>query len=117
SILKDRIKCVAMSNSVHTRDLIKNEGARAWLFSNGINWLVSQKEKGATITDPRFGCTCISSNLEIADFTLTECIDEIMDFIFIKMGDIEPKEVEETEVEEEDLQKELEEHLEINSVE
>lgn len=33
SILKDRIKCVAMSNSVHTRDLIKNEGARAWLFS------------------------------------------------------------------------------------
>lgn len=56
-------------------------------------------------------------DLEIADFTLTECIDEIMDFIFIKMGDIEPKEVEETEVEEEDLQKELEEHLEINSVE
>lgn len=28
--------------------------------------------------------------LELADFTLTEMLDDIMKFIYIKMGDIEP---------------------------
>ncbi|KAG0785722.1 hypothetical protein G6F57_009165 [Rhizopus arrhizus] len=116
--LQGRIKCAAMSNSVHSSDMLKNEGTRRWLFDNCINWVVSAKAKGEIITDPRFGCTCISSNLEISDFTLTECIDDIMDFIFVKMGDIERKEIEEDE-DEITLQEveELSEHLEITSVE
>lgn len=32
--------------------------------------------------------------LEIADFTLNAMLDDIMNFIFIKMGDIEPPLVE-----------------------
>jgi hypothetical protein len=62
----------------------------------------------------------INIDQEIADFTLTECIDDIMNFIFVKMGDIEPgiKEDEdefENDVTEEQLE-ELKEHLEITSI-
>ncbi|CEI94781.1 hypothetical protein RMCBS344292_08986 [Rhizopus microsporus] len=117
---KDRFICTAMANSVHSRDMIKDTSLRTWLFDNCVNWTVSQKEKGGIITDPRFGCTCISSNQEIADFTLTECIDDIMNFIFVKMGDIEPETKDdedefENDVTEEQLE-ELKEHLEITSI-
>jgi hypothetical protein len=33
--------------------------------------------------------------LEIADFTLTTMLDDILKFIYIKMGDIEPGQVDE----------------------
>ncbi|KAI9247218.1 Arb2 domain-containing protein [Sporodiniella umbellata] len=115
-VLKDRVKCAAMSNSVHTIDSMKKEGVRSWFYSNCINWQVSQQEKGDKIIEPRLGCTCISSNLEIADFTLTECMQEMMDFVFVKMGDIEREETEEI-AKEADILKDMEEHLDMNSIE
>lgn len=39
--------------------------------------------------DVRFGCTNISSGEEIADYTLPTMLKDIMNFIFVKMGDIE----------------------------
>lgn len=51
---------------------------------------------------------------------MTECIDDIMNFIFVKMGDIEPETKDdedefENDVTEEQLE-ELKEHLEITSI-
>lgn len=39
--------------------------------------------------DVRLGCPNISSGEEIADYTLTTMLKYIMNFIFVKMGDIE----------------------------
>ncbi|KAG2198536.1 hypothetical protein INT47_008640 [Mucor saturninus] len=103
--IKDRVKAVAMTNSVHARDLIEGDGRRAFMFDNCVNWVVSNAKKGETVQDLRFGCTSISSELEIADFTLNTMLDDIMKFIYIKMGDIEPV-VEESD-EEDDENREL----------
>lgn len=53
--------------------------------------------------DRRFGCTCFSSEVEIVDFTLTTMLDDVMKFIFIKMGDIEAP-VDDDEDEEDNLE-------------
>lgn len=39
--------------------------------------------------DIRLGCTNISSGEEIADYTLPTMLQHIMNFIFVRMGDIE----------------------------
>lgn len=81
------------------------------IFQSCVNWVVSNTKKGETVQDLRYGCTSISSGkhyiiqkekqtinpeqnleLEIADFTLNAMLDDIMKFIYIKMGDIEPTE-------------------------
>lgn len=118
--IKDRVKAVAMTNSVHSRDLIEGEGRRAFMFDNCVNWVVSNAKRGEIVIDDRFGCTNISSELEIADFTLPTMLDDIMKFIFVKMGDIEPDSVESDDEENRELTKEeLEElnDMEILSVE
>ncbi|KAI9023670.1 Arb2 domain-containing protein [Phycomyces nitens] len=107
--LKDRMQAVAMADSVHSRDL------------HAVNWAVSQQPRGDIVTDTRFGCEVLSSNCEIADFTLPSSIKEIVKFIDIKMGDIEP-EIEDNDDQEEEPQltkeeeAELKEHLSILSV-
>lgn len=130
--MKERVKAVAMTNSVHARDLIEGEGKRAFMFDvsginitclafflnisvmpldqNCVNWVVSTAKKGEVLQDLRYGCTSISSGKcyisssfffflqfffgyveqEIADFTLNAMLEDIMRFIYIKMGDIEP---------------------------
>lgn len=49
--------------------------------------------------------------LEIADFTLTTMLDDIMKFIFVKMGDIEPDTVDSDDDETRELSKEELEEL------
>ncbi|KAI9357452.1 hypothetical protein BD770DRAFT_388768 [Pilaira anomala] len=88
--IKEHVKAVAMTNSVHARDLIEGEGKRAFMFDNCVNWVVSTAKKGEVLQDLRYGCTSISSEQEIADFTLNAMLEDIMRFIYIKMGDIEP---------------------------
>lgn len=58
---------------------------------------------------------CIALELEIADFTLPTMLDDIMKFIFVKMGDIEPDSVESDDDETRELSKE--ELEELNSME
>ncbi|KAI7903576.1 Arb2 domain-containing protein [Cokeromyces recurvatus] len=109
--IKERVKAVAMVNSVHTKDMINGGSKRTFMFDNCVNWVVSQAKKGEIVTDIRSGCTCISSEEEIADFTLNKMLDDIMKFIYVKMGDIEPEIVDEDEADEiEELtQEEIEE--------
>lgn len=86
-----------MSNSVHSSDMLKNEGTRRWLFDvskprkkkdthfffqNCINWVVSAKAKGEIITDPRFGCTCISSSKKKREYNSERII-----IYFCRFGD------------------------------
>ncbi|KAI9484140.1 MAG: hypothetical protein EXX96DRAFT_561041 [Benjaminiella poitrasii] len=102
--IKEHVKAVAMVNSVHTRDMINDSGKRTFMFDNCVNWIVSQTKKGEAVNDIRFGCSCISSEEEIADFTLNAMLDDIMKFIYVKMGDIE---LEEGDDEDDDEDKEL----------
>lgn len=111
--IKERVKAVAMLNSVHSKNMINEGGPRSFMFDNCVNWVSSEVKKGQTVQDLRFGCTCISSEVEIADFTLTEMLDDFMKFIFIKMGDIEVPDEEDDDDEDLKLSKEeIEEHLE-----
>ncbi|KAI8056303.1 uncharacterized protein B0P05DRAFT_560366 [Gilbertella persicaria] len=89
--IKDRVKVIAMTDSAHGSDMIEGSDKRAFMFDNCINWIVNAKAKGELVQDARFGCTCISSALEISDFTMTEMLDDILKFVFVKMGDIEPE--------------------------
>lgn len=55
--------------------------------------------------------------MEIADFTLTTMLDDIMKFIYIKMGDIEPDQVDEKDDEDtENRELSKEELAELNSL-
>ncbi|OBZ87317.1 hypothetical protein A0J61_04645 [Choanephora cucurbitarum] len=110
--IRQKVKVIAMTDSAHGSDLIEGSDKRTFMFENCINWIVNAKPKGEIVQDPRFGCTCISSALEINDFTLTEMLNDIMKFIFVKMGDIEPDQEEEEEDIEALLAQEAE-HLEI----
>jgi hypothetical protein len=122
--LKDKIKAAAFLDSSHSRDFVTNVQLRNWMYERCLNWVVSGSQRGKVVQDLRFGCTCISSEQEIADFTLPSCLEDILKFIFIKMGDIEPDpedEKEDPENTERELTKEeeaeLSEHLDIISVE
>ncbi|KAL0089765.1 Arb2 domain-containing protein [Phycomyces blakesleeanus] len=121
--LKDRMQAVAMADSVHSRDLVDGSDKRAWMLSHAVNWAVSQQARGEIIADTRFGCEVLSSNCEIADFTLPSSIKDIVKFIDIKMGDLkleiegngDQEEEEESELTKEE-EAELKEHLSILSV-
>ncbi|CAO3656060.1 unnamed protein product [Mucor fragilis] len=87
--IKEHIKAVAMTDSVHIRDMIKGDKQRTFMFENCYNWSASTDKKGSLVPDVRLGCPNISSGEEIADYTLTTMLKYIMNFIFVKMGDIE----------------------------
>ncbi|KAI8890939.1 hypothetical protein K501DRAFT_235814, partial [Backusella circina FSU 941] len=126
--LKNKIKAAAFLDSSHSRDFVSNVQLRNWMFERALNWVVSGVKRGEVVQDLRFGCTCISSEQEIADFTLPSCLEDILKFIFIKMGDVEPDEINEEDEEQGDPengdreltqeeQAELSEHLNVISVE
>lgn len=54
--------------------------------------------------------------LEIADFTLTEMLDDILKFIYIKMGDIEPSNDEEQDIDDENRELTKEELADLESM-
>jgi hypothetical protein len=61
-IFKDKVKAIALADSVHSRDLINGDEKRVYLFEKVANWMTSAEDKkGDIIRDPRFGCTCISA--------------------------------------------------------
>ncbi|CEP17876.1 hypothetical protein [Parasitella parasitica] len=84
-----RIKAVALVNSVHVKDAVKGEKERAFVYNNCCNWSATTDKKGSLVPDVRLGCTNISSGEEIADYTLRTMLKNIMNYIFVRMGDIE----------------------------
>jgi hypothetical protein len=59
---KEKVKAIALADSVHSRDIIEGDDKRVFLFEKVTNWMASVEEKkDAIIRDPRFGCTCISA--------------------------------------------------------
>ncbi|KAF7721648.1 hypothetical protein EC973_004324 [Apophysomyces ossiformis] len=86
--IKSRVRAVTIANSTHTLDLIHGSDKRAWMIDNVVNWSVGQEAKGEVINDRRFGCTCLSAAVELADFVLPSCLPEMLRFIGVKMGEI-----------------------------
>ncbi|KAI8640522.1 hypothetical protein BD408DRAFT_419685 [Parasitella parasitica] len=87
--IKDHVKAVAMTNSVHMKDAVKGEKERAFVYNNCCNWSASVDKKGTLVPDIRLGCTNIASGEAIADYTLPTMLKDIMNYIFVRMGDIE----------------------------
>lgn len=100
-----------------------------------INYVASTSPKGELLADERLGCECFSSGKkysinclflwseyifprvgqEISDFTLSTCINEMIRFIDIKMGDYVPEDVDDEIRREEELEAEnaeLDDHME-----
>ncbi|CDH54120.1 protein fam172b-like isoform 1 [Lichtheimia corymbifera JMRC:FSU:9682] len=116
---KKRVRAVAMADSTHSSDLLKGDDKRAWMRNHVVNWAVSSEPRGQPITDNRFGCDCLSSELEISDYTLPTCLDAMWKFIDVQMGDAEPEEVDDEITRPELLDEqeaELEEHLNVVSI-
>ncbi|KAI8988306.1 Arb2 domain-containing protein [Mycotypha africana] len=90
--IKSHVKGVAFIDSAHSKGMIEEgEGRRNFLFERCVNWSSDPSTpKGQPINDVRWSCQGISSEQEVSDFTLPTMYDDIMKFIFIKMGDIEP---------------------------
>ncbi|KAI8366671.1 uncharacterized protein BYT42DRAFT_587459 [Radiomyces spectabilis] len=86
--VKERVGAVAIADSAHSITLVEGEHKRAWMINHMANWAVSGEPKGTIIRDPRMGCDTISANIEIADFTLPTCLDEILRYVGIKTGDV-----------------------------
>ncbi|KAJ2963268.1 hypothetical protein NQZ79_g1671 [Umbelopsis isabellina] len=80
-LFKDKVKAIALADSVHSRDLIEGDEKRVYLFEKVANWMTSAEDKkGEIIRDPRFGCTCISAGVEISDFALPTSLDDMFKF-------------------------------------
>ncbi|KAG0176101.1 hypothetical protein DFQ29_006538, partial [Apophysomyces sp. BC1021] len=119
--VKARVRAVAMANSAHTIDLIEGANKRTWIIDNVVNWSVGEQAKGEIVNDRRFGCTCLSAKL--ADFTLPTCLNEMLHFIGVKMGDVDETENEDEEAAgDQDIkltaeeEAELAEHLDVVSI-
>ncbi|KAI9322310.1 hypothetical protein BX666DRAFT_1893688 [Dichotomocladium elegans] len=120
---KNRVLAVAMADSTHSSDLIKGDDKRSWMRNHVVNWAVSTETAlGKPLNDNRFGCECLSSGLEISDFTLPTCIDLMWRFIDVKMGDLPPTAADEIDNEilseeaRQEEEKELDEHLNVVSI-
>ncbi|KAL1936363.1 hypothetical protein VTP01DRAFT_497 [Rhizomucor pusillus] len=118
--IKSRVLAVAMADSVHSRELIKGDDMRAWMQNHIVNWVVSKQPRGEIVSDNRFGCECLSAETELSDFTLPYCVNEMMRFIGLKMGDIQTEEDVDEEISCEELLEaenaELGEHLNVVSI-
>lgn len=110
-IFKDKVKAIALADSVHSRDLIEGDEKRVYLFEKVANWMTSAEDKkGEVIRDPRFGCTCISAGkfrtirkdssraflynfclycvgVEISDFALPTSLDDMFKFYRRQFGE------------------------------
>ncbi|KAG2186856.1 hypothetical protein INT44_003083 [Umbelopsis vinacea] len=87
-LFKKRVKAIALADSVHSRDMVEGDDKRVFLFEKVMNWMASVEEKkDAIIRDPRFGCTCISAGVEIADFTLPTSLNDMFKFLQGEFGD------------------------------
>ncbi|KAI9270725.1 hypothetical protein BDA99DRAFT_502546 [Phascolomyces articulosus] len=106
---KNKVKAVAMADSTHSSDLIEGDDKRIWIRSHVLNWAASNNTRGEPLKDTRLGCDSLSSGDELAEFTVTHCIEDMVRFIDTKMGDYVPEEVDDEIIREEDLQAEEEE--------
>ncbi|KAI8581468.1 hypothetical protein K450DRAFT_231454 [Umbelopsis ramanniana AG] len=87
-LFKEKVKAIALADSVHSRDMVEGDDKRVFLFEKVTNWMASVEEKkDAIIRDPRFGCTCISAGVEIADFTLPTSLNDMFKFYQRQFGE------------------------------
>ncbi|KAI7859225.1 Arb2 domain-containing protein [Circinella umbellata] len=116
---KERVKGVAMADSTHSSDLVDGDDKRVWIRSHVLNWAASNENRGEPLKDTRLGCDSLSSGDELAEFTITHCMDDMMRFIDTKMGDYIPEEVDDEIIKEEDLiaeEEELNEHVKVINI-
>ncbi|KAI9492880.1 Arb2 domain-containing protein [Zychaea mexicana] len=117
---KERVQAVAMADSTHSSDLVSSDRERIWIRNHVLNWCASTNARGEPVKDTRLGCDCISSGDELAEFTVTHCIQDMLRFIDTKMGDYIPEEVDDEIIREDEQleveEAELEEHVKIINI-
>ncbi|KAI8980272.1 Arb2 domain-containing protein [Pilobolus umbonatus] len=115
--MKKHVQYISIMSSNHGQMDIKGDAQKVWFRNHCVNWVLSTDEKKKLMIDDRFGCTCYSTGVDTADFIFTQCLDEIMEDVFVNMKDIELKEEQDDdEAYSKEEEAELSEHLKVISI-
>jgi len=75
---KQKVQAVAIANSVHSIDAVRDNAAKVWVHERVVNWIPSTEGLGQIVQDPRFGCNCYSSAAELPDHVVPNALPDIM---------------------------------------
>lgn len=86
-------RAVAFINSAHSVSYAKNDTVKSFIEERSVHWLTSTQPLDTAIPeqDDNFGCTCVSSGHNKADFAAASAINSVFDFFLGRIPPNEPK--------------------------